>query len=113
MRTIIAGSRTCTDYGKIIEAIRDCGWKPTVVISGAAKGADRLGELWARNHGVKLERFPADWDKNKKSAGHIRNVKMSEVAEALIALWNGQSSGTKDMIEIAQKKGLKVYVLMV
>jgi len=114
MRTIIAGSRDCKDYSKVIQAIKECGWKPTVVISGTASGGDRLGELWARNNGIKIEQHPADWDKyGRKRAGYIRNVEMAEVAEALIALWNGQSAGTKDMIEIAKKKGLKIFVLMV
>jgi hypothetical protein len=55
-------------------------------------------------------RFPADWDRYGKAAGYIRNETMAANAEALIALWDGRSPGTKHMIDIARKKGLKVYV---
>lgn len=42
--------------------------------------------------------------------GHIRNAEMADNADALIAYWDGESRGTKNMIETAKTKGLKVYV---
>jgi hypothetical protein len=54
--------------------------------------------------------FPADWKTHGKAAGPIRNRQMAKNAEALIALWDGNSRGTKNMIETATKLGLKVYV---
>lgn len=110
MRTIIAGSRDCTDKNELIVALSECNWIPTVVISGAAKGADRLGEIWAVESGVPVERFIADWNHYGKSAGYRRNVEMAENAEALIALWDESSRGTKHMIDVAKKKGLRVHV---
>src|SRR5574343_841092 len=110
MRTIIAGSRDCFDESELMSAIDACGWVPTVVISGAARGADRLGEQWSAKNMVPCERFPADWDRHGKSAGYRRNEQMAENAEALIALWDGESRGTKHMIDIARRKGLRVYV---
>jgi hypothetical protein len=110
MRTIIAGSRDCTDKRQLLAALSACGWVPTVVISGAARGADQLGELWAAEFQVPCERFPADWDRYGKSAGYRRNEQMASAAEALIALWDGESRGTKHMIETAKRKGLKVHV---
>lgn len=113
MRTIIAGSRSIYDYQFLLDAIDECGWTPTTVISGAAKGADNLGEDWAYDHKVPCELFPADWNKFGKSAGYRRNVQMAENADALIALWDGQSRGTKHMIDIAKSKGLKIYVKVI
>lgn len=110
MRTIIAGSRDGVTMLDIEEAVQHCGWAPSVVISGTARGADRLGELWAGRHQIPVERFPADWDRYKKAAGYRRNEQMADHAEALIAIWNGQSPGTKHMIDIARRKGLRVYV---
>jgi hypothetical protein len=110
LRTIIAGSRTCNSKKEISMAIRNCGWKPSVVISGTARGADKLGELWAEHFGIPVERFPADWDKFGKSAGYKRNAEMADNAEALIALWDGKSRGTKHMIDIAKSKGLRTHV---
>jgi hypothetical protein len=110
MRTIIAGSRGCTDYYTLLIALGKCGWTPTVVISGTARGADQLGEQWAKEHNVPLELFPADWEKHGKAAGYLRNVKMAEHAEALLAIWDGTSKGTRHMIDIANKQGLRMYV---
>ena len=113
MRTIIAGSRDCTDERHLVEALMSCGWTPTVVISGAARGADSLGEAWAKQTNTRCERFPADWALYGKRAGYLRNEQMAAKAEALIALWDGKSKGTKHMIEAAQRKGLRVYVYLV
>lgn len=113
MRTIIAGTRNCTDMSELIAALASCAWTPSVVICGTARGADRLGEVWAGEAGVPCERFPADWDQFGKSAGYRRNEQMADHAEALIALWDGDSRGTKHMIDIATRKGLQVHVHLV
>lgn len=110
MKTIIAGSRDCTDKQELLTALANCKWKPTTVISGTARGADRLGEIWANEFNIPCELFPAEWDRYGKSAGYRRNEQMADNAEALIALWDGTSKGTKHMIDIAKHKGLRVYV---
>lgn len=110
MRTIIAGSRGCTNAEHAEDAIEASGFVPTVVLSGTANGADKLGELWAKAQGIPVERYPADWDRFGKSAGYKRNEQMAANADALIALWDGESRGTKHMIDIATRAGLKVYV---
>ena len=110
MRTIIAGSRDITDIAYVVWAIEAAGWLPSVVISGAARGVDRLGEQWAECCEILIERFPANWQQYGKAAGHIRNAEMADHAEALIAIWDGKSPGTKGMIEIAVRKGLKVFI---
>lgn len=81
-----------------------------VVISGHASGADALGERYAQKRGLQLETFPAYWKVLGKAAGPIRNAKLAEVADALIAFWDGKSRGTKNMIDTATKRGLKVAV---
>lgn len=111
MKTIIAGSREITDFNLVEDAVKQSGFELTEVVSGTARGVDRLGEQWAEKHGVPVKRFPADWDKYGKAAGHIRNAEMADYANALVALWDGQSRGTKNMINTARKKGLTVYVM--
>jgi hypothetical protein len=113
MRTIIAGTRSLTDYKLVEGAVEASGFEVTTVISGAAKGIDRLGERWAEKRSVPVERFPADWDAYGKPAGHIRNREMVEVAEALVAVWDGVSTGTEDCIAQARQRGLKVFVFRV
>jgi len=112
MRTIIAGGRNFTDYEDLVETIRftDNIWTISEVLSGGAKGADYLGEVWASANNVPVQRYPAEWDKYGKGAGFIRNSQMAENAEALIAFWDGESRGTKHMIEVARHTGLVVVV---
>ena len=115
-RVIIAGTRSFSDY----ELLRDsCNnllsekqrTHTVVVISGTARGADQMGERYARERGFQLRRFPVDWEQYGKSAGHIRNAKMADNADALIAFWDGESKGTKNMIDNARRKGLAVRVI--
>ena len=108
--TIIAGSRGVTDYNDVMQATLDASWTISEVVSGHAGGVDKLGERWARDFKRPLNVFPAKWDTHGKSAGYKRNVEMAENAEALIAVWDGESKGTKHMIDIAKDKGLRVYI---
>jgi len=110
MRTIIAGSRTATSYDDLLAAIAAITWKPTLVISGNARGADALGEQWACENNIPLRLMPADWGKDGRRAGYLRNIEMAGHADALLALWDGKSPGTRHMIDIATRKGLVVSV---
>jgi hypothetical protein len=110
MKTIIAGSRNIKSYSTVLKAIKASGFEITEVVSGGARGIDRLGEIWGVKNDLNVERFLAQWDKYGKSAGYRRNVEMANYAEALIAIWDGESKGTKHMIDIATEKGLKVFV---
>lgn len=110
MKTIIAGSRTITDYDVVLEVIKKSNLEITEVVSGVAQGVDTLGITYAYNNDIPIAQFPANWNKHGKSAGYIRNVEMAQYADALIAVWDGKSKGTKNMIEIANKRNLKVYI---
>lgn len=114
MRTIIAGSRTVLDYRHVVDAMEAArildGLNPTVVLSGTAHGADRLGERWAREHNIFIERYSADWTLHGRGAGVMRNAQMADRAQALVALWHNKSRGTKHMIDTAVRRGLLVVV---
>lgn len=110
MRTIIAGSREGATIDDIKLAIDECTWSITTVISGTARGVDQLGEQWAQENDIPIERFPADWHDEGTRAGYWRNARMAAAAQALIAVWDGQSSGTRSMIDLATRKGLIVSV---
>ena len=70
------------------------------IISGTAQGVDKLGEQIAQKYGIPVKRFPADWSRFGKSAGYRRNTEMANYADTLVAVWDGQSKGTKHMIDI-------------
>lgn len=115
-RLIIAGSRTITDPEILRAALAAYHATPErvqEVVSGGAKGADALGAAWAREHGIRLQIFVADWAAFGKSAGPRRNTAMARYATHLLALWDGQSRGTKHMIDCARSQGLRVYVYRV
>jgi hypothetical protein len=116
MRLIIAGSRTVTDYSVLQEAMEYNNLNKVIspiteIVSGAARGADYLGELYAIKNKLKINVFPALWDTFGKSAGYKRNVVMADNADGLVALWDGISRGTKHMVDIAIAK--KIPVLLV
>ena len=110
MKVIIAGSRTITDYQVVEEAIKESGFNIVEVVSGKARGVDRLGELYAELNNLYIKSFWADWHRYGKAAGPIRNRQMADYADALIAVWDGQSKGTLHMINIAKEKELKVFI---
>ena len=110
MRVILAGSRSFRDPKVMADAVSASGFDVTSVLSGTARGADRLGENWAFVNNVPMARYPADWNRHGKSAGVLRNKEMAENADALIALWDGESRGTAHMIKHALARGLAVYV---
>jgi hypothetical protein len=113
MKLIIAGSRNITDYEKLLSAVKLLEKKPSEILSGTAKGVDSMGERWAKENNITVVKYPANWDKYGKSAGYRRNVEMAENADALLLIWDGESKGSKHMLDIAQKKDMAVYVYAV
>jgi len=121
-KIIIAGSRDFHDYELLkIEVNKFIDeYKTTLsssdnnsisIVSGHARGADKLGEQYAREHNHFCYVMSADWDKYGKRAGYLRNASMAKEADALIAFWDGQSRGTYHMIELAKKENLKIKVI--
>lgn len=110
MRVIIAGSRSIVDYRTVELAVQDSRFEVTEVVSGHADGVDALGEVWASCHNVPVKVFIPNWKENGKAAGPIRNHAMVKYADALVAVWDGHSRGTKDVIQQARRYGLQIYI---
>lgn len=108
MKLIIAGSRTLElppsfiywsgcqfSFGAIDE-----------VVCGMANGVDNSGLLMAKEQKIPVKKFPADWDKYGKAAGHLRNGEMAKYADALLLIWDGESKGSanmkKQMVELGK-----------
>lgn len=124
IRIIIAGSRSFDNYDKLCKEVDEfismqmffAGLgayksKEVEIVSGGARGADKLGERYAKGHNLRLKIFPADWDKYGKRAGYIRNTEMAEYANCLIAFWDGKSKGTAHMIDLAPKYDLMTAII--
>ena len=113
MKLIVAGSREITDYEVVrdaIDALIAQGLAITTIIDGAARGVDSLASRYAIEHGIENVRVPAEWKRYRYGAGPVRNRIMAEMGDALLAIWNGSSNGTKDMINCANKHGLSVFI---
>lgn len=114
LKVVVAGGRDFDDYNLLKETLDHLLQKrlPDVeIVSGAARGADSLGERYAKENNLSVHRRPADWDRYGKSAGYRRNAEMAKYADACICFWDGKSRGTKHMIDLAEKEGLKVRVI--
>lgn len=113
-KVIIAGSRNFNDYhllkryaDKILSSIK----QPIEIVSGHCRGTDLLGERYASEKGFSLAIFEAKWSEYGRRAGPLRNAQMASYADALIAVWNGESAGTKNMIEEAKKANLSIRII--
>lgn len=119
-RVIVAGSRSITDRALVFQKVEaltrrlwlSCGFE---IVSGLAAGPDTLAIEWAEWAGFagSVVRFPAQWDRYGRAAGMVRNQQMAWYGTHLIAFWDGQSPGTKHMIETAKRDGLAVRVVPV
>lgn len=111
MKAIIAGSRECTNKEQIFAILDEMlkSFDITEVVCGMARGVDLIGKEWADLKGITVKKFPAEWDKYGRSAGPIRNKQMADYADGLFTFWDGDSRGTKNMIELGLTN-LKVTV---
>jgi hypothetical protein len=115
LRVIITGSRDWSDPNAARKLIADRLFDlpvESVIVHGAARGADRFAHQEAQKLGLLVEPHPADWDTYGKSAGFRRNAEMISLgADLVLAFWNGKSNGTKHTIDLAHKAGIPVEVL--
>ncbi len=131
MKLIIAGSRSITDYHHVRDAIIISKlWskyrEKLEVVCGMASGVDLLGKEFASKNSLVCHEFPAKWDdieaaraviktrpngsRYNVNAGFARNIEMGKFADGLLAIWDGRSRGTKQMIEWMQENDKFVYV---
>ena len=113
MKVIIAGGRDFMEYDLLKST---CDYmlskiNQIEIVSGCSRGADLLGEKYAEQSGIPIKRFPADWEKFGKGAGYKRNSEMATYADCLIAFWDGESRGTRHMINTAKKHGLQIKIV--
>ena len=116
MKLIVAGGRDFTDTNRMIAELQKLVESGEItdspeLVCGMARGADMLAySLWANNR-MPIHNFPADWNTHGKSAGYRRNVEMGEFADAAVCFWDGNSKGTKHMIDIMNRLNKPVYIV--
>lgn len=111
MRLAVVGSRGFEFYDilkVVIDELRTI-YPITTIVSGGAKGADYLAEIYAAEHDLKLDVYPADWSKGR-GAGYIRNVDIWNNSDLGVAFWDGKSKGTAHSFKISEKQKKKLYI---
>ena len=111
---IICGSRTFADWKPIRDLI-DSLPGDTIVVHGAARGADHIAGVCAKERGLEVHEHPAEWDRFGKRAGFLRNAEMLQAERPVYVYaftYNlPTSTGTRDMVERARSAGVPVEVL--
>lgn len=114
MKVIVAGSRTITSQEVVGNAMRL--FEEEIdhideVVSGHAVGVDSTGEYLAELEELPIKVFPADWERHGRAAGIVRNEEMACYADGLVAVWDGKSQGTIDMVNRMMRKHKPVLVI--
>lgn len=112
MKISIIGSRTFNDYDFLKKSVLESIDINDVdeIVSGGARGADKLGELFAGEFNKSTNIFLPDWDKYGKRAGFIRNADIIKNSDFVFAFWDGESKGTLDSINTAKKLKKKIII---
>ena len=110
MKLAIIGGRDFNDTLLFLTTVQEFP-NIEVVVSGGARGVDKLGELWANSQNIPTEIYYPDWDQYGKAAGFIRNKLIVENSDAVLAFWDGSSKGTKSSIDLAKKYNKKLTVV--
>lgn len=114
MKVAIVGSRSISDQ-MFVEYLFNCFLyifgKPTKIISGGARGIDSFAEDFAHTSNIELQVFRPDWSKYGKKAGFVRNEDIIKNCDICLAIWDGESHGTKHDLELCEqyKKDLVLF----
>ena len=113
MKIIIAGGRDFDNYDLLFKRCNIILFNVSdiEIVSGKAKGADTLGEKYAKERNLHIKEFPANWKLYGKKAGPLRNEEMAKYADALIAFWDSKSTGTANMINLAEQHNLLIRII--
>ena len=117
MIVAIIGSRTFSDYrffrNKCNQLLALSDQTTMTIISGGARGTDRLAERYAREKAIRIKVYQAEWEILGKTAGFIRNDLMLIDCTHVIAFWDGCSHGTRHMVVKAKlmKKQIRVVII--
>ncbi len=85
----------------------------TEIVSGGAKGIDRLAAIYAKEHGILLTEFLPDYARYGKGAPLKRNEEIAEYADEALAFWDGHSRGTAHVIRMFRQLGKRVTIILV
>ncbi len=100
MKIAIIGSRNIKNV-EIGKYLFDC----EEIVSGGAVGVDSCAAEYAKKNNIKLIEFRPEYERYGKAAPIVRNKKIVEYSDRVIAFWDGKSKGTLSVINYAKKMG--------
>lgn len=112
LKVAVIGSRSLTDYDVVEEAMEPYRNRAGMIVSGGARGTDRLAEEWAKENEVETLIFLPD-PAHGRGGYRIRNEKIVESADMVVAFWDGKSRGTKMVIEMCKDLGVPVEIVKI
>jgi hypothetical protein len=114
-KLIVAGGREMKDRQLVYKYLNKINTLTDnlEIVSGLCRGPDMFAKDWGEANGVPVKKFPANWNKYGKPAGHIRNEQMARYGDALLLFWDGKSPGSKNMLSNARKYQLKYKIVYV
>ena len=107
MRIAVIGSR-----GIVIENIGQYLPPCQEIISGGAQGVDACAAAFARANGIKLTEILPQYERYGRAAPILRNKRIVDMADTVIAFWDGTSKGTKSVIRYAQQSGKHCRIIL-
>ena len=107
----IVGSRKYPQLERVKDYVKSLP-DGILVVSGGADGVDIIAEVTALIRGLTVRRLPAEWEVYGKGAGFIRNQKIVDACDRLVAFWDGSSKGTADTLEKVRKSGKPYEVFL-
>jgi hypothetical protein len=107
---LVCGGRDYKDYAEVSRILHDLHIERpiTMLIHGAAAGADSLADIWARANNIPIKSRRANWVRDGNSAGPIRNGLMLRLDKPHLVVAFPGGKGTAHMVGIAKKAGVRV-----
>lgn len=112
MNVLVCGSRVIEDRSVVYDALDNAPWEPETIVHGDARGVDSIADRYARSRNIDRDVHPIPewvWEEVGATAGPMRNGYMVEQSDAVVAIWDGESTGTKDTLKQAETAGCPIY----
>ena len=109
MKVAIIGSRKLN-----VENLQDYLPEDTdEIVSGGARGIDTCARNYALKNDLKLTEFRPEYNKYGRGAPLRRNETIVNYADMVLAFWDGESRGTKFVINYCEKVGkeCKIFIM--
>ncbi len=110
IKLAIVGGRDFNDYGRLRKVFESLKLDVSELVSGGAKGTDTLAEILSQDKKIPITIFPADWERNGKKAGMLRNKQIVDYCDEVLAFWDEQSRGTANTISLTTQSKKKLYL---